>query len=57
MRFMILVKATRDPEAGVMPREALLAEMTAFHEQLAKAGGVAEIEVRQLFELDNLGRG
>ena len=38
MRFMILVKATKDTEAGVMPKEELLAEMTAFHEELAKAG-------------------
>ena len=38
MRFMILVKATKDSEAGVMPSEALLAEMGAFHQELAKAG-------------------
>lgn len=38
MRFMILVKATADSEAGAMPTEALLAEMGAFHEELAKAG-------------------
>jgi hypothetical protein len=38
MRFMIIVKATKDSEAGVMPGEALLAEMVQFHEQLAKAG-------------------
>ena len=38
MRFMILVKATRDSEAGVMPSEALLKEMTEFHGELAKAG-------------------
>jgi len=38
MRFMIIVKATKDSEAGVMPSEALLAEMVQFHEQLAKAG-------------------
>jgi hypothetical protein len=35
---MILVKATRDSEAGVMPPEHLLAEMAAYHEALAKAG-------------------
>jgi len=38
MRFMIIVKATKDSEAGVMPEEKLLAEMAAFHEELAKAG-------------------
>ena len=38
MRFMIIVKATKDSEAGVMPEEKLIAEMGAFHEELAKAG-------------------
>jgi hypothetical protein len=38
MKFMILVKATRDSEAGRMPPESLLAEMGAFHEEMAKAG-------------------
>jgi hypothetical protein len=38
MRFMILVKATRDSEAGVMPSEQLLAEMGQFNEELVKAG-------------------
>jgi hypothetical protein len=38
MRFMILVKATTDSEAGVMPEEKLIAEMATFHEELAKAG-------------------
>jgi hypothetical protein len=38
MRFMILVKATADSEAGKMPPESLLAEMGAFHEELHKAG-------------------
>lgn len=38
MRFMILVKATKDSEAGVLPPEHLLAEMAAYHEELAKAG-------------------
>jgi hypothetical protein len=38
MRFMIIVKATKDSEAGVMPEEKLIAEMAAFHEELAKAG-------------------
>jgi len=35
---MIIVKATKDSEAGVMPEEKLLAEMVAFHEELQKAG-------------------
>jgi hypothetical protein len=39
MRYMILVKATKDSEAGIMPPEHLLAEMAAYHDQLAKAGG------------------
>lgn len=38
MRFMIIVKATADSEAGVMPSAALLAEMAAFHDALARAG-------------------
>jgi hypothetical protein len=39
MRFMIIVKATKDAdEAGVMPDEASLNSMEAYHEQLAKAG-------------------
>jgi len=38
MRFMILVKATRDSEAGKMPPESLLAEMGKYHEELQRAG-------------------
>lgn len=38
MRFMIIVKATRDSEAGVMPGQALIAMMGRYHEELAKAG-------------------
>src|SRR5215471_14878142 len=38
MRFMVLVKATKDSEAGVMPSEQLLAEMGKFNEELVKAG-------------------
>jgi len=38
MRFMIIVKASKDSEAGVMPGNALLAQMAAYHEELAKAG-------------------
>mgnify|MGYP003345706471 FL=1 len=38
MRFMIIVKATKDSEAGVMPPESLIAAMATYHEGLAKAG-------------------
>ena len=38
MRFMIIVKATTESEAGTMPPERLLAEMATFHEELARAG-------------------
>jgi hypothetical protein len=38
MRFMTIVKATNDSEAGVMPSEDLIAEMATFHEELQKAG-------------------
>ncbi|WP_095189057.1 YciI family protein [Pseudomonas sp. Irchel 3E19] len=38
MRFMILVKASADSEAGVMPSEELLTAMGNFNEELAKAG-------------------
>jgi hypothetical protein len=38
MRFMILVKATKTSEAGVLPDEKLLTEMGKYNESLAKAG-------------------
>ena len=38
MRFMILVKANKDSEAGVMPSEKMLTEMGRFNEELVKAG-------------------
>jgi hypothetical protein len=38
MRFMILVKADHNSEAGVMPSEQLLTEMGRFNEELVKAG-------------------
>jgi hypothetical protein len=38
MRFMILVKATKESEAGVMPSQELLTEMGKFNEELVKAG-------------------
>ena len=38
MRFMVLVKATKDSEAGKMPSEERLAEMGKFNEQMVRAG-------------------
>jgi hypothetical protein len=38
MRVMVIVKATKNSEAGVMPSEKLLADMGQFNEQLVKAG-------------------
>jgi hypothetical protein len=38
MKFMVLVKATKDSEAGKMPSESLISEMVGFHEEMAKAG-------------------
>src|SRR5437867_6996117 len=38
MRFMMLVKAYKDSEAGVMPSEELLAAMMKYNEELMKAG-------------------
>ena len=38
MRVMVIVKANKDSEAGVMPTEKMLADMGKFNEELAKAG-------------------
>jgi hypothetical protein len=38
MRVMVIVKATKNSEAGIMPSEQLLAEMGKFNEELVKAG-------------------
>jgi hypothetical protein len=38
MRFMIIVKATKESEAGVMPEQRLFDEMATYHEELQKAG-------------------
>ncbi|MGH9784044.1 MAG: YciI family protein [Terriglobia bacterium] len=38
MRFMIIVKASKDSEAGVLPSEKLLADMGTYNEELVKAG-------------------
>ena len=38
MRFLVIVKATKDSEAGVMPSQQLLTDMGKFNEELVKAG-------------------
>ena len=38
MRVMVIIKATKDSEAGVMPSEQLLADMGKFNEELVKSG-------------------
>jgi len=38
MKFMVIVKASKDSEAGVMPDTKLLAEMGKYNEDLARAG-------------------
>ena len=38
MRFMVIVKANKDTEAGVLPSEELLTAMTRYNEELVKAG-------------------
>ena len=38
MRFMMIVRATKDSEAGVMPSKELVAEMGRFNEEMMKAG-------------------
>jgi hypothetical protein len=38
MRFMVIVKASQESEAGVLPSEQMLADMGKFNEELAKAG-------------------
>jgi len=38
MRFMVIVKANQDSEAGVLPDQKILTEMGKFNEELAKAG-------------------
>ena len=42
MRFMIIVKANKDSEAGVMPEERLIAAMATYHEELTKAGALLD---------------
>ena len=43
MRFMIIVKASKDSEAGVMPDEKLLAAMGKYNEELMKAGVLLDL--------------
>jgi hypothetical protein len=38
MRFMVIVKASKDSEAGVLPDEKILSEMAKFNEEMVKAG-------------------
>lgn len=38
MRFMVIVKADKDSEAGIMPSEKLLSDMTKYNQELADAG-------------------
>lgn len=42
MRFMIIVKATEESEAGVMPGEEAFAAMADYHEELARAGALVD---------------
>ncbi len=42
MRFMIIVKATKDTEAGAIPEETLFAAMAKYHEELVKAGALLD---------------
>jgi hypothetical protein len=44
MRFMVIVKATKSSEAGILPSEELLAEMGKFNEELIKAGVLLEAD-------------
>jgi hypothetical protein len=42
MRFMMMVRATNDSEAGIMPDDSLIAAMTKYNEEMAKAGILLE---------------
>jgi len=59
MRFMVIVKASKNSEAGMMPSEKLLAEMGKFNEELTKAGVMLAAEglqrVRTARGLSSLG--
>jgi hypothetical protein len=43
MRFMMIVKANKDTEAGIMPGEELIAAMTRYNEELSKAGVLLDL--------------
>ena len=43
MRFMMMVKANADSEAGIMPDETLIAAMARYNEELAKAGMLLDL--------------
>jgi hypothetical protein len=43
MRFMMIVKANKDSEAGIMPEEKLIVAMTKYNEALAKAGVLLDL--------------
>jgi hypothetical protein len=43
MRFMMMVRANRNTEAGVMPDEKLIAAMTKYNEELAKGGVLLDL--------------
>jgi hypothetical protein len=43
MRFMMIVKANKDSEAGVMPGEELISAMTKYNEELVKAGVLLDL--------------
>src|SRR2546430_7946699 len=43
MRFMMIVKASKESEAGIMPSNELIAAMTRYNEELAKAGVLLDL--------------
>ena len=43
MRFMMMVRANKETEAGVMPSEQLIAAMTKYNEELLKAGALVDL--------------
>ena len=53
MRVMVMIKATKNSEAGQMPSQELLAEMGRFNDPMP--GEDAEIEIRPVFEAEDFG--
>src|SRR4029079_1811387 len=47
MRFMVIVKASKDSEAGKMPSEEMLGAMAKFNEEMVKAGIMLDVSARQ----------